>query len=90
MKMKKLNMYQKIKIKIKKINFSIFKPYISQKSVAGVIQGKMTLLTDDRLAAMFDLNSAVKKLKDEAEALSLLSKVDAEATLMEAASKFRI
>jgi len=61
-----------------------------QKSVAGVIQGKMTLLPDERLAAMFDLEATVRRLKDEEENLSILSKVDLEATLMESASKFRI
>lgn len=50
----------------------------------------MTLLPDDRLASMFDLNTTVKKLKDEAEVLTLLSKTDVEVSLMDSASRFRI
>jgi hypothetical protein len=47
-------------------------------------------LPDDRLAAMFDLDATLNRLKEEEENLTILTKADVEATLMESASRFRM
>jgi hypothetical protein len=60
------------------------------KSVTGTIQGQVTVLNDDQLSKMFELEATLKRLKEDEKQMEEVVKEDPEEEFKEATGRFKI